>query len=176
MTDIAIELLERIRTEGRIDGDVVKVDHFLNHMVDPCLVQRMAAHFAEGFRDCLIDKVLTAETSGIPLAQAVALELQVPYVYAKKKKPVTMVGFYAAASFSFTKQETTTLYVSSEVLAAGERLLFVDDFLAKGSTLKAIEDIVAQAGAVLAGRAFIINKSARTDVDAILSRDHLVNF
>jgi xanthine phosphoribosyltransferase len=173
MTDIAGELLERIRTEGRIDDDVVKVDRFLNHMVDPVLMQRMADHFVGLFHDRQVDKVLTAETSGIPLAQAVALKLGVPYVYAKKKKPLTMVNFYAAASFSFTKQETTTLYVSREVLEPGERLLFVDDFLAKGSTLKAIEDIVAQAGAVLEGRAFIINKSTRRDVDAILSLEEL---
>ena len=169
MSDIAKELLERIRTEGRVDGEVVKVDRFLNHMVDPRLMQRMAIHFAVHFGSRRIDKVITAETSGIPLAQALALELDVPYVYAKKKKPLTMAGFYAAASFSFTKQETTTLYVSCEVLAAGERLLFVDDFLAKGSTLKAIEDIITQAGAVLEGRAFIINKSTRDDVDAILN-------
>lgn len=173
MIVVAEELLRRIRTEGRLDGEVVKVDRFLNHMVDPGLMQRMAAHFGALFRDRKIDKVLTAETSGIPLAQAVALDLQVPYVYAKKKKPVTMTGFFAAASFSFTKQESTTLYVSYEVLEPGERLLFVDDFLAKGSTLKAMEEIVVQAGAALEGRAFIINKSARTDVDAILSRDDL---
>jgi xanthine phosphoribosyltransferase len=173
MTDISKELLERIRTEGRIDGEVIKVDRFLNHMVDPRLMQRMAVHFAGLFHDRQIDKVMTAETSGIPLAQAVALELGIPYIYAKKKKPLTMVDFFAAASFSFTKEETTTLYVSREVLEPGERLLFVDDFLAKGSTLKAIKDIVAQAGAVLEGRAFIINKSARRDVDAILSLEDL---
>lgn len=176
MTGIAQELLDRIRTEGRIDGEVVKVDRFLNHMVDPRLMQRMAAHFAEIFRELRVDKVITAETSGLPLAQALALELGVPYVYAKKKKPLTMTDFFAAASFSFTKQETTTLYVSSEVLEPGEHLLFVDDFLAKGSTLKAIEDIVAQAGTVLEGRAFIINKSIRKDVDAILSWEDLTDF
>ena len=175
MTDIAKELLARIRTEGRIEGEVIKVDRFLNHMVDPRLMQRMAVHFAGLFRERRIDKVITAETSGIPLAQAVALELGVSYVYAKKKKPLTMTDFYAAASFSFTKQETTTLYVSSEVLKAGERLLFVDDFLARGSTLKAIEDIVFQAGALLEGRAFIINKSTRRDVKAILSSEELRN-
>jgi len=174
MTDIAKELLARIRTEGRIEGEVVKVDRFLNHMVDPRLMQRLAVYLAGLFRERHISKVITAETSGIPLAQAVALELGVSYVYAKKKKPLTMKDFFAAASFSFTKQETTTLYVSREMLEEGERLLFVDDFLAKGSTLKAIEDIVAQAGAVLEGRAFIINKSKRRDVKAILSKKDLL--
>jgi xanthine phosphoribosyltransferase len=173
MTDAAKVLLERINTEGSINGQVIKVDLFLNHMVDPKLMRVLAQEIAGRFADKQVDKILTAETSGIMLAQAVAEELDVPFIYAKKKKPLTMTEYFAAASYSFTKQESTTLYVSKEVLSDGERLLFIDDFYAKGSTLKAIEEIVAQSQTVLVGSAVIINKGERKDVESILTLDDL---
>ena len=173
MTDAAKVLLERIKTDGAVDGQVVKVDLFLNHMVDIRLMRVIAKELAGRFADRQVDKILTAETSGIMLAQAVADELDVPFIYAKKKKPLTMTEYYAAASYSFTKQESTTLYVSKEVLLPEERLLFIDDFFAKGSTLKAIEEIVEQSHTVLVGKAVIINKGDRTDVDSILTLDDL---
>ena len=79
------------------------------------------------------------------IAQAMATHLGIPFIYAKKKRPLTMTEFFAASSYSFTKQESNTLYVSREVLAPGERVLLVDDFFAVGSTYKAIEQIVEQA-------------------------------
>lgn len=173
MTPAATTLLERIHAEGAINGEVIKVDRFLNHQVDPQLMEVLGAELADRFADRSIDKILTAETSGIMLAQAIAGRLQVPFVYAKKKRPRTMGEFFAAASYSFTKQESTTLYVSREVLGAGERVLFVDDFFAFGSTFKAIEEILTQAGAVLVGAAVIINKSERRDVEAILTLEDL---
>lgn len=166
-------LIERIRIDGCITGEVIKVDRFLNHMVDPRLIDLIAAELAAAFQDQQIDKVLTAETSGIILAQPVARLLGVPYIYAKKKKPLTMGEFYAASSYSFTKQEATTLYVAREVLVQGERLLFVDDFFAKGTTLKAIEEISQQAGTTLVGVAVIINKSSRRDITSILTLEQL---
>ncbi len=173
MNIAARTLLERIKRDGKIAGEVITVDRFLNHMVDPQLIDLLAGDIAERFVDKAIDKILTAETSGIMLAQAVAGRLGVSFVYAKKKRPLTMGEHYAAASYSFTKQESTTLYVSKEVLGAQERVLFIDDFFAKGSTLKAIEEIVAQAHAMLVGAAVIINKSARRDIDAILTLEEL---
>ncbi|PLX89172.1 MAG: xanthine phosphoribosyltransferase [Desulfuromonas sp.] len=173
MTDAAQALLHRIKTDGAVDGQIIKVDTFLNHMVDPTLMRVLAQEIAGRFADQQVDKILTAETSGIMLAQAVAEELNVPFIYAKKKKPLTMTGSYAAASYSFTKQETTTLYVSQEVLFPAERILFIDDFFAKGSTLKAIEEIVSQARAVLVGKAVIINKGVREDVHSILTMEDL---
>lgn len=173
MTPAATTLLARIHAEGAIHGEVIKVDRFLNHQVDPQLLELLGAELAGRFADRSIDKILTAETSGIMLAQAIALCLKLPFVYAKKKPPRTMGAFYSAASYSFTKQESTTLYVSREVLGAGERVLFVDDFFASGSTFKAIEEILAQAGAVLVGTAVIINKSQRRDVEAILTLEEL---
>jgi len=173
MNYAAQTLLERIRRDGKIDGDIVKVDLFLNHMVDPQLIDLLAADIANRYIDKSIDKVLTAETSGIMLAQAVAGMLGIPFIYAKKKRPLTMGEFYAAASYSFTKQESTTLYVSKEVLKPQERVLFVDDFIARGSTRKAVEEIVTQAHAMLVGTAVIINKSAQQDIDCILTLNDL---
>lgn len=173
MNYAAATLLERIKRDGHVDGEIIKVDRFLNHMVDPMLIDLLATDIASRYADKAIDKILTAETSGIMLAQAVSGMLGVPFVYAKKKRPMTMGEHYAAASYSFTKQESTTLYVAKEVLTAQERVLFIDDFFAKGSTLKAIEEIIAQAHAMLVGAAVIINKSQRRDIDAILTLEEL---
>ncbi len=166
-------LLQRIHRDGEIAGEVIKVDRFLNHMVDPELLQLLGNEIAGRFADRSLTKILTAETSGIMLAQAVALKLKIPFIYAKKKRPITMREYFAAASYSFTKQESTTLYVSREVLLKGDQVLFVDDFLAKGSTLKAIGEIIAQAEATLVGSAVIINKSQRRDIESILTLDDL---
>jgi len=170
---VAEVLLQRIQQDGAIDGEVVKVDQFLNHMVDPQLIHLLGDEIADRFADRAATKILTAETSGIMLAQAVALNLKVPFIYAKKKRPITMPEYFAAASYSFTKQESTTLYVSKEVLTQNDRVLFIDDFFAKGSTLKAIEEIVAQAKATLVGAAVIINKSQRRDIESILTLEEL---
>jgi xanthine phosphoribosyltransferase len=173
MNHAAQTLLERIERDGSVKGEIIKVDRFLNHMVDPQLIDLLAADIATRFLDQQIDKLLTAETGGIILAQPVAGMLGVPYVFAKKKKPLTMADYYTADSFSFTKQESTTFYVSKEVLNAGERVLFVDDFFARGATLKAMEEILAQAQAELVGTAVIINKSERRDIESILTLDEL---
>ncbi len=170
---VAQILLNRIKQDGSINGEVIKVDRFLNHMVDPCLMQQLGDDLAARFADQQISVILTAETSGIMLAQAIALHLGVPFIYAKKKRPITMTEYFAAASYSFTKQESTTLYVSKEVLTATDRVLFVDDFLAKGSTHKAINEIISQAQATMVGTAVIINKSNRRDVESILTLEDL---
>ena len=173
MNQIANELLERIKQEGSVNGQIIKVDRFLNHMVDPLLIDRLGAELAGRFTDRKIDKIITAESSGIMIAQALARNLGVPFIYAKKKRPLTMPKFFAASSYSFTKEESTTLYVSHEVIQEGEYLLFADDFFAVGSTFKAIEQIIEQAGATLVGAAVIINKSDRRDIESILTLEDL---
>jgi len=169
MNQVSQELLQRIQQDGSINGPVIKVDRFLNHMVDPLLITRIGAELATRFAECAIDKIITAESSGIMIAQAMATYLSIPFIYAKKKRPLTMTEFFAASSYSFTKQESTTLYVSREVLLPGEQVLFADDFFAVGSTYKAIEQIVEQAEANLVGAAVIINKSERRDIESILT-------
>ncbi len=173
MNRIAKELLARIKQEGSVNGQVIKVDRFLNHMVDPLLIDRLGTELASRFADHKIDKIITAESSGIMIAQAISRHLGVPFVYAKKKRPLTMPKFFAASSYSFTKEESTTLYVSHEVIQEGERLLFADDFFAVGSTFKAIEQIIEQADATLVGAAVIINKSGRRDIESILTLEEL---
>ncbi len=174
MNPVAQELYQRIKRDGAINGQVIKVDRFLNHMVDPILLNKLGAELCQRFADRKIDKIITAESSGIMLAQAMAAHFGIPFIYAKKKRPLTMQQFYAASSYSFTKEESTTLYVSQEVLLPRERLLFADDFFAVGSTYKAIEQIIEQAGASLVGAAVIINKSERRDIESILTMDDLV--
>ena len=175
MNPIASELFARIKQDGSINGQVIKVDRFLNHMVDPLLMARLGVELAGRFAEQKIDKVITAESSGIMIAQALAGQLAIPFIYAKKKRPLTMGDFFAASSYSFTKQESTTLYVSREMILPGERLLFADDFFAVGSTYKAIEQIVEQADATLVGAAVIINKSERRDINAILTLEDLTD-
>jgi xanthine phosphoribosyltransferase len=167
------ELVERFLQEGTIQGDVVKVDGFLNHMVDPLLMEKTGRDLAARFSNQQIDKIITAESSGIMVAQAVATALKIPFIFAKKKRSITMKKFYTASSYSYTKQEATTLYVSHEVLQPGEKVLFVDDFFAKGTTLKALTEIIRQARAELVGCAVIINKSKREDILSVLHLDEL---
>lgn len=162
-------LLERIRRDGEIHGQVIKVDRFLNHMVDPMLMEQLGNELAGRFADRQIDKLITAESSGIMITQVVAMRLGVPFVFAKKKRPRTMGEYFAASSYSFTKDESTTLYVARDVLTPGERLLIIDDFFAAGSTYKALQQIIDEAGATLVGCAVIINKSERRDIESILT-------
>ncbi|WP_022850197.1 phosphoribosyltransferase family protein [Limisalsivibrio acetivorans] len=173
MRPAQLYLIDLIKEHGRVDGEIVKVDTFLNHQVDIELYRMMAKDIAAAFRDKGVTKVCTAETSGISIAHPVAEELGVNYIFAKKKKPLTMNICYMAKSYSFTKQEDTTLHVSGEVLKPGEKLLYVDDFLARGNTLKAVESIVEEAGAEMVGRAVIIDKQGRDDVYSILSLDEI---
>ena len=175
MNPVAQELYQRIKRDGAIDGQVIKVDRFLNHMVDPVLLNKLGAELYQRFADRKVDKIITAESSGIMIAQAIAGHFGIPFIYAKKKRPLTMQQFYAASSYSFTKEESTTLYVSQEVLQPRERILFADDFFAVGSTYKAILQIIEQAGASLVGAAVIINKSERRDIESILTMDDLAD-
>lgn len=173
MNPVAQELYQRIQRDGNVNGQVIKVDRFLNHLVDPVLMNKLGEELCRRFAGRKIDKVITAESSGIMIAQAIAGCMGVPFIYAKKKKPLTMKECYAASSYSFTKEESTTLYVSQEVLRPHERILFADDFFAVGSTYKAIKQIIEQASATLIGAAVIINKSNRRDIESVLTMDDL---
>lgn len=162
-------LIDAIKRDGEVNGEIVKVDRILNHQVDINLLKAIGDDIAEKFKDVEIDKVLTVEASGIPAAQAAAHVLGVNYIFAKKKNPITMKYYFSAESYSFTKNEHTTLYVSKEVLHKGDKILFVDDFYAKGNTLRAIVNILGQAEAVLAGTAVIIDKLDNKDIHSILT-------
>jgi len=143
-----------------LGGGILKVDTFINHRVDVPLMLECACQFATSFRVRGVTKVLTAETSGIGPAAYVAMLLGVDLIFARKNKPITMPEVvYSATATSHTKGEMVKLMVSPEVLGSGDRVLIIDDFLARGVTIKALAEIVAQAGATLVGVGALIEKS-----------------
>ena len=154
------ELKERIINDGQVIGtEVLKVDSFLNHQIDPSFIMRMGQELASRFKDTGVTKVLTVEASGIAVAMAVALVFGVPVVFAKKKPPVTQGSeVFSADVFSFTKQETVKITVTKTYLKASDTILIVDDFLAHGEALRGLVSIVHAAGARLAGAGIVIEK------------------
>lgn len=165
-------LIERIRAEGINLGDgILKVDSIINHQLDPALMLGMGAAFAERFADTPVDRILTAEISGIAPALMTAIEMNVPVVYARKKKPITMSGpVFLETAPSHTKGGETLLLVSAEFLHAGENVLIIDDFLATGKTLLALARIVASAGANLVGVGVIVEKTFEGGRAAMLAK------
>ena len=156
-----MKLLEdRIRKDGIIrEGNVLKVDSFINHQMDIKLFEEMAKEWKRLFADKKINKILTIEASGIGIAAIVAREFDVPVVFAKKKVPSTMENMLSTSVFSFTKQRSYDVCVSRDFLCPGDKVLFIDDFLANGNAAKGILDLVQQAGAELTGMGFIIEKA-----------------
>ena len=165
-------LIERIRAEGINLGDgILKVDSIINHQLDPALMASMGAAFAARFADTPVDRILTAEISGIAPALMTAIQMNVPVVYARKKKPITMSGpVFLETAPSHTKGGETLLLVSAEFLHAGENVLIIDDFLATGKTLLALSRIVASAGATLVGVGVIVEKTFEGGRAAVLEK------
>lgn len=169
-------LKQRIINDGVIIGsDIVKVDNFLNHQVDPVLMREIALEIKKRFKDTPITKVLTIEASGIAIAAFVALELGVPFVFAKKYNARNLdSNVYESDVFSFTKQTTYAIRVSTNYINKNDSVLIVDDFLAKGGALNGLIDIVNQAGASVSGCAIVIEKNFQQGGDAIRSRGYRV--
>ncbi len=165
-------LIERIRDEGiNLGGGILKVDSLINHQLDPRLMVGMGAAFAERFAGTKIDRILTAEISGIAPALMTGIEMDVPVVYARKKKPITMSGpVFLETAPSHTKGGETLLLVSAEFLHAGENVLIIDDFLATGKTLLALARIVASAKANLAGVGVVVEKTFEGGREAVLAQ------
>lgn len=154
-------LRERIQNEGRYLGNgILKVDVFMNHQVDPLLMQGIGYEFARRFRAQHATKILTAEISGIAPALATGMMLQVPVVFARKSKPITLAQEpFQATAPSHTKGGEVTLMVSREFLLPEDRVLVIDDFLASALTIRALAEIVRQSGAALVGIGAVIEKS-----------------
>ena len=153
-------LKERIRKDGRcFPGGILKVDNFINHQMDPILMKSMAVEFVRRFASTEINKILTVEASGIAPAVMVGYLLEVPVLFAKKKQPSTMENMLVTEVYSFTKGKTYTVCVSKDYLQPGDKVLFIDDFLANGNAGKGIIDLVKQAGAELVGMGFLIEKA-----------------
>ncbi|WP_145011387.1 xanthine phosphoribosyltransferase [Pseudomonas oryzihabitans] len=164
-------LKAKIRSEGQVLSEqVLKVDAFLNHQIDPALMQAIGQEFARRFADAGITKIVTIEASGIAPAVMTGLELGVPVIFARKHQSLTLTDNLLVASvYSFTKQTESTIAVSTMHLAADDRVLIIDDFLANGKAAKALISIIGQAGAEVVGLGIVIEKSfqvGRAELDA----------
>jgi len=156
-----MELLkQRILQDGVVkSGDILKVDTFLNHQIDIGLVDAIGREFYNRFAGKKITKVLTIETSGIPIACSVGREFGVPVVYAKKKRSVNLDGdVYVAEIASFTHQITNQVIVSKKLLSEQDHVLIVDDFLANGYAMQGLISIVESADATVEGLGVVIEK------------------
>lgn len=153
-------LEERIVKDGIVkEGNVLKVDSFLNHQMDITLFNEMGAEFKKRFEDKNINKILTVEASGIGIACVVAMHFNVPVVFAKKSKSINIDGdMYIAEVESFTHKCKNQVIVSKKFLNEDDHVLIIDDFLANGCALQGLISIVNQAGGTVEGIGIAIEK------------------
>ena len=154
-------LKDRILKDGKNLGNgILKVDNFINHQVDPGLMDICGQEFARRFASSGATRILTAEISGIAPALTTALHMGLPVVYARKTKPITMPDtVYLTVAPSHTKGRLVELIVSPEYLANGERVLIIDDFLASGATILGLVRLAQAAGSEVVGIGALIEKS-----------------
>lgn len=152
---------KRIISDGKIgEGDVLKVDGFLNHQVDVSFLNEIGREFYKIYSDCGVNKIITIEASGIGIACITAQFFNVPVVFAKKAKTVNIYGdVYKAKAESYTHKGAYDIIMSKEFIHKGDRVLIIDDFLAKGNALKALIKLVEDANAEIAGVGIVIEKA-----------------
>ncbi|MET7013588.1 xanthine phosphoribosyltransferase [Uliginosibacterium flavum] len=163
MTDILTrpfpELVQRVEREGIVQGnEILKIDHFLNHRIEPSFMQRMAREIATRLRPFKPELILTAEASGIAPGLMVALELDIPMVYAKKYHPEVETPMLSRLIPSPTKGGEVRMVVSQRYIQTGQRIAIVDDFLSNGRTALALIEIAREAGCELVAAAFLVEK------------------
>ena len=146
-------LEERIVKDGKVyPGNILKVDNFLNHQIDVAFLNELGKEFYRLFKDCGVNKILTIEASGIGIACLTAQFFNCPVVFAKKSKTKNIFAdVYTSKVESYTHGKVYDIMVSKDFLNENDRILIIDDFLAKGNALVGLIDIVRQAGAKLAG-------------------------
>ena len=162
ISEVIVKLLEeRILKDGNVLGEnILKVDSFLTHQVDYSLMREVGRTFAEHFKNAGITKVVTIEASGIAPALYVAEQLDVPMIFAKKAKNITMnEGILTAEVYSFTKQVTSTVSIAGKFLSPQDKVLIIDDFLASGEAAMGLAKLVQDAGDTVVGMAIAIEKS-----------------
>ena len=154
------KIKDLIMSEGVYLGNgILKVDSFINHQVDPVLMEECGQEFARRFKAVNPTRILTAEISGIAPALMTARALGIPVVFARKSKPITMPDqVYLTVAPSHTKGVMVELIVSPEYLGRGERVLIIDDFLASGATINGLVRLTQAAGATLVGIGALIEK------------------
>ena len=169
-----MELLkQKILSEGKVLSDsVLKVDTFLNHQIDPELMQHIGEEFAARYTDAGITKILTLESSGIAPSMMTGLRLGVPAVFARKRKSLTLIDhLYSAEVHSYTKKETNEISISKDFITSEDVVLVIDDFLANGQAALGLINLVEQAGASLAGVGIVIEKGFQSGGNLIRERD-----
>lgn len=166
------ELEERILKDGRVlPGEVLKVDNFLNHQVDPDLMFSIGTEFAHLFRDAGVTKILTVESSGIAPAVMTGLALHVPVVFARKHKSVTLIDdLFTAEVYSYTKKTSNHISIAKKFLDAGDKVLLIDDFLANGQAVQGLFEICDQAKADVMGVGIVIEKVFQTGHQLVKDR------
>ena len=154
------ELKDRIVKEGKVlPGNIIKVDGFLNHRIDTELMDHIAEEFGKHFNMDEVTMILTAEASGIALSAIVAHHFHKPMIFAKKAKSDNIEGgLYQSDIFSYTYKKKVTLLVSKEWLSASDKVLIIDDFMARGEAMRGLCDIVKEAGAELVGIGVAVEK------------------
>jgi xanthine phosphoribosyltransferase len=153
-------LKDRIRKDGVVkQGNVLKVDSFLNHQMDIKLFREIGKELKRRFDGKEINKILTIEASGIGIACVVAEEFDVPVVFAKKSKTKNISGeVYTSKVESFTHGRIYDIIVSKDFLGEGDKVLIIDDFLANGKALEGLIDLINESGAELVGASVVIEK------------------
>jgi xanthine phosphoribosyltransferase len=151
----------RIEAEGRnLGSGILKIDSLLNHQLDPQLMYEMGVEIGRRFQSTKVDRILTAEISGIAPALMAGYALNVPVVYARKIKPITMFGpVFLETAPSHTKGAEVNLLVSAEFMPPDEDVLIIDDFLATGKTLRALARMIESARSRVAGVAVVVEKT-----------------
>ena len=165
-----VKLLEdRIKKDGQVlPGDVLKINSFLNHQVDPELMMAIGDEFARLFKDAGVTKVLTCEASGIAPSVMAAYKLGVPMVFARKKKPSTLNdAVYWADVFSYTKKVNNKICVEKKFLSKDNTVLILDDFVAHGEAVKGMVQIAQDAGCKIAGVGAVVAKTFQGGSDWI---------
>lgn len=165
-------LKDRIRKDGKIkEGNVLKVDSFLNHQMDVKLFQEIGKEFKRRFADEENTKILTIEASGIGIACVAAEVFDVPVVFAKKTQTKNIAGdVYTTKVESFTHGRVYDIIVSKEFLGKGDKVLLIDDFLANGKALEGLAELVTKSGAELVGAGVVIEKGFQVGGDIIRSK------
>ncbi|MBF6849099.1 xanthine phosphoribosyltransferase [Acinetobacter baumannii] len=169
-------LEQKILTEGIVLSDqVLKVDAFLNHQIDPVLMQQIGKEFAARFKDAGITKIITIEASGIAPAIMAGLELGVPVIFARKYQSLTLKDdLYRAKVFSFTKQTESTIAISNKHINSSDKALVIDYFLANGQAALGLIDLIHQANAEVVGVGIVIEKSFQPGRDLLLEKGYRV--
>ena len=154
-------LEDRIRKDGKVKGgDVLKVDGFLNHMIDVRFVAELGREFYRLYGDCGINKILTIESSGIGVACLTAQFFDCPVLFAKKSQSKNIdAETYVVPVESFTHGNTSQVIVSKQFIGKGDRILVIDDFLARGNALLGLIQIIRESGAELVGAGIVIEKA-----------------